>query len=101
MAKTLEGMVVFATFERLDSFNWTDPATGQSKPLRSVKVLLPHGDGTVTRESLTLPDKYDLPLLDAQQPYGFPCIATVSRKSGRISLSLRRDLKPFPAPSIE
>lgn len=100
MTKTLEGMVVFATFERLGSFNWTDPATGQSKPLRSVKVLLPHGDGTVTRESLTLPDNYELPLLDAQQPYGFPCIATV-RKNGRLTLTLRKDMKPFPAPAIQ
>lgn len=100
MARTLEGMVVCATFERMDTFNWNDPATGQVKPIRSAKVLLAHGDGTVTRESLTLPPNFDIPALEAGKAYAFPCVASVSKKTGKVNYTLRIDLKPFPAPTI-
>lgn len=101
MAKTLEGVVVFATYKSEDVFNWTDPASGKVKPLRSLKVLLPHGDGSVTKESLNMPDNYSLPPLKAGEVYGFPVIATVSRKKGTLSLTLRDDMRPFPAPPIQ
>lgn len=100
MANTLQGIQLFSTFERNDEFLWTDPKTGQSKMLRSLKVLLAHGDGTVTRESISIPDNYELPKLEPEATYGFPCIVTVSRKSGRLNFTLRRDMKPFPAPEI-
>jgi hypothetical protein len=100
MAK-LSGVVLFAVFEREDTFNYVNPTDGKSKLLRSVKVLLPHGDGTVTRESLSIPDNYELPSLNAEQAYGFPCVATVSRKSGKLQFSLQRTLKPFPAPEMQ
>lgn len=101
MAKTLEGIVVFATFQREDTYPWTNPADGKVKHLRSVKVLLPHGDGSVTKESLGMPDNYRLPPLTAGEVYGFPVIASVSRKKGTLSLNLREDMKPFPAPPVE
>lgn len=100
MAKTLEGMVVCATFERMDTFNWNDPTSGQMKPIRSAKVLLAHGDGTVTRESLTLPAGFDIPSLEVGKAYAFPCTASVSKKTGKVNYTLRTDLKPFPAPTI-
>lgn len=100
MARTLEGMVVCATFERMDTFNWTDTTTGQLKPIRSAKVLLAHGDGTITRQSLTLPAGFDIPSLEAGKAYAFPCVVSVSKKTGKLNYTLRTDLKPFPAPTI-
>lgn len=101
MPKTIEGVVVFAIHEKEDTFNYTNPTDGRSKLLRSVKVRLPHGDGTVTRESLSIPDNYELPKLDAEQVYGYPCVLSVSKKSGKPAFSLRHDMKPFPAPKME
>jgi hypothetical protein len=100
MSKIL-GMLMAAQQERTDEFVWVDPKTGQAKTLRSIKVLLPHGDGTITRESISIPDNYELPALQPNLSYAFPVIVTVSRKSGRLNYTLRRDLKPFPAPQLE
>jgi hypothetical protein len=100
MSKIL-GMLMAAQQERTDEFVWVDPKTGQAKTLRSIKVLLPHGDGTITRESISIPDNYELPALEPNQSYAFPVIVTVSRKSGRLNYTLRRDLKPFPTPQLE
>jgi hypothetical protein len=55
MADKLQGVILCARFEKFDVFNWTDPANGQIKPIRSLKALLPAGDGTVSRESISLP----------------------------------------------
>lgn len=95
MMKGLEGLVVFARFERTDVFNWTDPSTNQIKPIRSIKVLMPHGDGTVTRESLSLPPDVDFPTLKPQQVYGFPCTVGINKKRQEVTWTLRRDLAPF------
>ena len=95
----LTGLVLFAKHEREDEFNYK-PVDGPAKLLRSVKVLLPHGDGTVTRESLSIPDNYELPKLSPETFYGYPCTATVSKKTGKTSFTLRRDLKPFTAPDM-
>lgn len=99
MAK-IEGVVAFAKFEKADTFQWTDPANGQVKPIRSLKVLLEHGDGTRTRESLSLPAGMDAPNLQAGQVYGFPCTVTLNKKKQLLSWTLRVDLAPFPAPDL-
>lgn len=99
MPKTMEGFVAFAIFEKEDTFNYV-PEKGPSKLLRSVKVRLPHGDGTITRESLSVPDNYELPRMEPEKTYGFPCVVSVSKKSGKLTLSLRHDLKPFDAPQM-
>lgn len=102
MAKTLTGLVAFASFERDDVYNYTNPADGKSKLLRSLKVLLAHGDGTVTRESLSIPDNYPHSTnLTPGQAYGFPVVSSVSKKTNKQQYALRQDVKPFPAPQIE
>lgn len=100
MADHLEGVVLFAEYERFDTFNWTDPTTGTVKPINSLKVLLPQGDGTVTRESITLPPNYRAPSLTAGQAYGFPVTARLNKKRQQISWDARADLMPFPAPAV-
>ena len=101
MAKSIDGLVVFAEFEKQDSFLWQDPATGQSKPIRSLKVLMAHGDKTVTRESLTLPPNYELPALKPGEKYGFPVVVSINKKKQILSWNLRSDMAPFPAPRLE
>jgi len=100
MSKSIQGLVLFAQYEKPDTFNWTDPQTGTLKPINSLKVLLPHGDGTVTRESITLPPNYPTPKLTAGQAYGFPVTARLNKKRQQISWDARPDLMPFPAPAV-
>lgn len=100
MSSPLQGPVLFARYEKLDTFNWTDPTTGTQKPIVSFKVLLAHGDGTVTRESITLPPGYSAPNLSAGEIYGFPVTARLNKKRQQISWDARQDLMPFPAPNL-
>jgi hypothetical protein len=99
MAK-IQGTVLFADFEKADTFNWTDPTNQQIKPIRSLKVLLAHGDGVVSRESLTLPPGMDIPNLRPGEVYGFPCTVMLNKKKQLISYTLRSDIAPFPAPDF-
>lgn len=101
MAKQLTGHIVCATVEEFSVFNWTDPANGQVKPIRSLKVLLAHGDGTVTRESISVPPTMADPKLETGNVYALPCTVTLNKKRQTIGLTLRSDLPPFPAPEIE
>lgn len=98
---TLQGPVLFARFEKLDTFNWTDPTNGTLKPIVSFKVLLAHGDGTVTRESITLPNQYKAPDLVHGEIYGFPVTARLNKKRQQVSWDARADLMPFRAPDIQ
>lgn len=100
MAKTISGTVLFGTFKQLDTYNWTDPASGQVKPLNSFKVLVAHGDGTVSLESISFPPNYQAPRLKEGDAYGFPCSGRVSKKSGKLNWTARSDLMPFPAPQL-
>lgn len=100
MTSLLSGHVLFGTFEKTDTFQWTDPQTGTLKPINSFKVLLAHGDGTVTRESITLPPAYRTPSLSAGEVYGFPVTARLNKKRQQISWDARQDLMPFPAPQL-
>lgn len=100
MSSPLQGPVLFAQFERMDTFNWTDPQSGTVKPIHSFKVLLAHGDGTVTRESITLPPNYKAPNLSNGDVYGFPVTARLNKKRMQISWDARADLLPFPAPGV-
>lgn len=100
MATHMKGIVLFAELERYDTFNWTDPTTGTVKPINSIKILLPQGDGTVTRESITLPPNYQAPKLTAGQAYGFPVTARFNKKRQQISWDARPDMMPFAAPTI-
>lgn len=94
---TLQGPVLYARFEKIDTFNWTDPTNGMQKPIVSYKVLLAHGDGTVTRESITLPNQYPTPDLTPGEIYGFPVTARLNKKRMQISWDARSDLMPFRA----
>lgn len=100
MSIRLQGPVLFAEFERMDTFNWTDPQTGGVKPINSFKVLLAHGDGTVTRESITLPPNYRAPALKQGSIYGFPVTVRLNKKRQAISWDARADLMPFEGPSV-
>lgn len=100
MAKPLQGIVVFATYEKEDVFQYTDPKTNVTRPLRSLKVLLAHGDGTVTRESIGIPPEFNASSLEPQKVIGFPVIASVSKKSGKLSFTLAASMRPFPAPEM-
>lgn len=99
--KTIDGLVLFARFEKADTFVWHDPATGQQKPIRSLKVLVANGDGTITRESLTLPANYEPPALKAGEMFGFPVLVTFSKKKQILNWNLRSDMTPFPAPQLQ
>lgn len=96
----LQGPVLFAQFEKYDTFQWTDPQTGTLKPINSLKVLLAHGDGTVTRESITLPPNFKAPSLQPGEMYGFPVTVRLNKKRMQISWDARQDLLPMPAPEI-
>lgn len=101
MAKKIEGAWVFGEFKLLDTFMWTDPTTGQVKPIRSLKVLISHGDGTVTLESLALPPDYTPPRLAPGESYGFPCRARLNKKKQIVNWDLRGDPAPIPSPELE
>lgn len=100
MAKTISGTVLFGIFKMQDTYNWTDPTNGQVKPLNSFKVLVDHADGTRSMESISFPNDYQKPRLEAGQAYGFPCSGRVSKKSGKINWTANPDLMPFPAPQL-
>lgn len=97
----LQGPVLFAKFEKIDTFNWTDPTNGLQKPIVSFKVLLAQGDGTVTRESITLPAQYKAPHLIPGEIYGFPVTARLNKKRLQVSWDARADLMPFLVPDIQ
>ena len=97
----LQGPVLFARFEKLDTFNWTDPTNGLQKPIVSYKVLLAHGDGTVTRESITLPVGYRPPSLTPGEIYGFPVTARLNKKRQQVNWDARADLMPFAPTGIQ
>ncbi len=101
MAKTLEGVFVSAIFEKVDVFNWQDPVSGQTKPIRSLKVLLAHGDGCVTRESITLPNGVEAPRLNVGEKYALPVTVSLNKKRQTLTYTLRTDFPPMPAPAIE
>ncbi|MBX9861161.1 MAG: hypothetical protein K2Y42_00285 [Hyphomicrobium sp.] len=100
MSTRLQGHVLFGKFEKNDSFQWTDPLTGTPKPINSFKVLVAHSDGTVTRESITLPPNYRIPNLESGEMYGFPVTVRLNKKRQQVSWDARQDLMPFPAPEM-
>lgn len=101
MTKTMSGSVVFGEFEAFDTFEWTDPATGTVKVLRSLKVLFSNGDKTVSRLTLSLSPTASFPKVIAEQQYGFPVKIKFNKKRERIDYELRTDIPPFPAPEIQ
>lgn len=100
MTTRMQGHILMGTFEKHDSFQWTDPVTGILKPINSLKVLVAHSDGTVTRESITLPPNYPTPNLAKGDMYGFPVTVRLNKKRQQIAFDARQDLMPFPAPEI-
>jgi hypothetical protein len=101
MSKQLRGVVAFAEVEKFDLFNWVDPANGQTKPIKSLKILLHHGDGTVTRESISLPPSMADPQLKEKIIYALPVTVTFNKKRQQVTYTLRSDMAPFVAPEIE
>ncbi|HRD74682.1 MAG TPA: hypothetical protein PK264_01905 [Hyphomicrobiaceae bacterium] len=101
MATTLQGIVLFATFEKEDVFQYTDPKTNVVRPLRSLKVLLAHGDGTVTRESISIGPDFNASALTPQKVFGFQTTAVVSKKTGRLSFTLVPNTPILPAPTFD
>lgn len=95
MTKPMQGPILFAQFEKLDTFTWIDPTTNIGKPITTFKVLLPHGDGTVSRESITLPPNYKPPVLTAGTYYGFPVVVKYNKKRQQITWEARSDLLPI------
>lgn len=100
-AATMEGPVLFGLYTQTDTFNWTDPTNGQVKPIVSYKVLVSHGDGTRTMESIALPPNYRGPDLKPGSAYGFAVIARVNRKQLKISWTMRTDIPPFDSPPMQ
>ena len=96
-----QGPVLFARFEKLDTFNWTDPLNGVQKPIVSYKVLLAHGVGTVTRESITLPNQQRAANLTPGEFYGFPVSARLNKKRQQINWDARADLMPFTLSTLQ
>lgn len=100
MAKTMQGDVKFGEFETLDQYDWNDPVSGKIKPLRSLKILQAHGDKTITRVSISLPEGHPAPSLTPGSAYGFPVKNKFNKKHQRIDYELRTDMAPFPAPEV-
>jgi hypothetical protein len=101
MAKQLRGMFAGVEIEKFEVFNWTDPANGQVKPIKSLKVLMSHGDGTVTRESISLPPNMPDPQLKEKQLYMVPVTVSFNKKRQQVSFTLRSDIAPFIAPEVD
>lgn len=101
MAKTLQGIVMGATPESTAVYNWLDPVTQQQKPIKSIRVLLAHGDGTITRENISLPANMDFPKLEMGRPMLFPVSVSLNKKKQIVTYTLRSDIPPMPAPNIE
>jgi hypothetical protein len=99
MTKRFQGLLMCALVEKLDIFNWTDPANGQVKPIKSLKVLLPHGDGTVERISVSLPPTMPEPRVTEGEVYALPCSVTLNKKRQQITYTLRGT--PLPAPEMD
>jgi hypothetical protein len=100
MGKQLNGAMIFAKVKK-DVFPWVDPANGQTKPIRSLKILLYHGDGTVTKESISIPPGMADPNVNEEQVYALPVTVGFSKKRQQVSYTLRSDMAPFVAPEIE
>jgi hypothetical protein len=100
MNKIIQGLLMAATPESTATFMWTDPTSQQQKPIKSIRVLLAHGDGTVTRESISLPPNTDFPQLTIGSPMLFPVTVSINKKKQLINYTLRTDLPPMPAPSL-
>lgn len=96
-----QGHILIGRYEKTDTFTWTDPTNGTQKPIVSFKVLVAQGDGTVTRESITLPSQYRPPNLKPGETYGFPVTARLNKKRMQISWDARADLMPFLVPDIQ
>ena len=99
MAKRLKGVIVCALVEKFEVFNWVDPANGQTKPIKSLKALLEHGDGTVERISVSLAPGMADPGLKDGDVYALPCSVTLNKKRQQITYTLRST--PFPAPEMD
>ena len=99
--KTLTGALICGTIEKIDQYDWTDPATNQVKPIRSIKLLVAHGDGTVTRESITIPAGMRTPDLRIGTQYAIPCTVSLNKKRQQVTYAVRADIQPFPAPEID
>lgn len=96
MPKPFEGTVIYGKFENADAFNWLNQETKETKLLRSLKVLLPFGDGTVDRVSISLPDDMSVPELKKDQVYGFAVMVGWNHKKQELKWTLRADVPPFP-----
>lgn len=97
----LNGLLVVAKYELVDTFNWVDPDTKLPKPIMSFKVLLAHGDGTITRESISLPPLYKTPALTPGELYGFPVLVRYNKKRGFITYTARADQMPIPVARLQ
>jgi len=85
-----------------DRFDWIDPKSEKVKPLKSIKVLVNNGDGTVTRESISLPDGMAPPELQKDEAYVFQIVQpSYNRKKDEIRYTLLAGSVPFPAPVID
>lgn len=102
MAK-LKGAFISLEFEEISDFNWTDPKTNETKPIRNIIGLMDHGDRTTTRVSISFPrnPKYRPPAdLEAGHHYLFPVLVSINKKKQTISYEIRTDMPPLPAPDV-
>lgn len=97
----LQGPVLFCKYEGTKTFNWVDPASGAQKPIVSYSVLVPHGDGTVSRESITLPNQQRPAALTPGEVYGFPVTVRLNKKRLIVNWDARADLMPFPLTKLQ
>ena len=97
----LEGAFVAAQFERIDTFEWTDPQ-GQIKPIRRFVTLMEFGDGKRDWVDIGFPrdPAYRAPSLSPKTKYVFPVLVGVDRKKNAVPFTIRTDIQPFEAPDI-
>lgn len=98
----LTGATVTLTYDRTDRFDWTDPKTGQLKPIQKFVGLMEAGDGTRTWAEIGFPRDpgYRAPSLKPGTAYVFPVILGVDKKRGEVRLTIRTDIEPFEAPEL-
>lgn len=99
----LIGVFASVQFDRIDRFDWTDPKSGQVKPIQKFVGLMEAGDGTREWVDIGFPrdPDYRAPQLQKGEVYLMPVLMGIDKKKGAVRLTIRTDMKPIPAPDLE
>ena len=103
MAK-LMGMFISMTFRGVKTFEWQDPKTGVTTPIRNFSGLYEPGDGTRLPVEIGFPrdaPDYRPPALKIDDQVLFPVTVSLNKEKQVVQYTLRTDLAPMPAPDFK